>query len=202
MDERDSVENVGAQTLGGGAVGLHELLGVEGLCAELGEFAVGLLHLLADEVGEFGSQHVATAQARAGDLGGVCRANPAPRGADLLARGASGFVRLVQGAVVEHDHVGARGDEETPAALNARLPEHLDLLYEVEGIHHHAITDHARLARVQDSRGDQAQNALLALGDDGVPGVRATLVADNHVRLSGEHVNNLSLTLVAPLRSN
>jgi hypothetical protein len=38
--------------------------------------------------------------------------------------------------------------------------------------------------------------------EDGVPGVIAALASNNDVNLRGKHVDNLTLTFVAPLRSN
>jgi hypothetical protein len=38
--------------------------------------------------------------------------------------------------------------------------------------------------------------------DDSVPGVVSTLAADNNVSLRGEHVDDLTFSFIAPLRSN
>ena len=38
--------------------------------------------------------------------------------------------------------------------------------------------------------------------DDSVPGIVATLAADNDVRLGGEHVDDLAFALVTPLCPN
>ena len=47
--------------------------------------------------------------------------------------------------------------------------------------------------------GHQLEGEALAVDDDGVAGVVAALVADDHVHLLGEEVGELALALVAPL---
>ena len=45
------------------------------------------------------------------------------------------------------------------------------------------------------------EGEALAVDDDGVPGVVAALVADDHVHLLGDEVGELPLPFIAPLRS-
>ena len=47
--------------------------------------------------------------------------------------------------------------------------------------------------------GDEVELELLAVADDGVPGVVAALVADDHVALGRQQIGDLALALVAPL---
>ena len=161
--------------------------------------AVRLLHLLAHGVEEVRREHVAAAEARAGDLGGVGGADPASRRADLLLHRAGGLLRLVERAVVEHHHLGAGGDEEAALRFDARRAHGLDLLDEVERVHHDAVADDADLAFVEDATRNETQDALHTLGDDGVAGVGAALVAHHVVRLVRQDVDDLAFALVAPL---
>jgi len=46
------------------------------------------------------------------------------------------------------------------------------------------------------------QNIFRAAMNDGVPGIVTALAADNDVGLSGKHIYDLALALVAPLHSN
>ena len=167
--------------------------------AEHLQLAVRLGHLLAHDVREVVAQHVAAAETRAAHLRGVGGADPAARRADLLPRRARGLLGLVERAVVEHHHLRAGGDEETPLRLHARGAHGLDLLDEVERVHHHAVADDARLALVQDAARDEAQHALLALRDHGVAGVRAALVAHHDVRLVRQDVDDFSFAFISPL---
>ena len=64
-----------------------------------------------------------------------------------------------------------------------------------------AVADHARLAEDDPAR-DLADLEGLAVGDDGVPGVRATLVTADEVGVLREQVDDLALALVAPLRTD
>ena len=113
---------------------------------------------------------------------------------------ARGLLGLVERAVVEHHHLGAGGDEEAALGLDAGRAELLDLADQVERVHDHAVADDARLRRMEDAARHEPQHALLPFGDHGVARVRPALVADDDVGLVGQHVYDLPLALVAPLR--
>ncbi len=53
---------------------------------------------------------------------------------------------------------------------------------------------------IQDARRDEVKLEDLVAADDGVAGVVAALVADDHRDLLGEEVGRLALALVAPLQ--
>src|SRR5207237_10002362 len=62
-----------------------------------------------------------------------------------------------------------------------------------------AVADDGRHVVVEDAAGDELEREHLAVHDDGVPGVVATLVADDQLALFGEVVGEAALALVAPL---
>ena len=66
----------------------------------------------------------------------------------------------------------------------------------------HAIADQALHVSVQDSRGDQRQNGLLAADHQGMSGVVAALEAHHGLHLVGQQVDDLALALVAPLQTD
>ncbi len=65
-----------------------------------------------------------------------------------------------------------------------------------------AVSDKALHTIAQDARRDQVQNRLLAANDKRVPGVVATLKADNGGCTVRQQVDDLSLALVAPLSTD
>ena len=142
-------------------------------------------------------EQVLHADAQARGLVGVARADPAPRGADLQLAELR-LARVVEEHVVRHDQVRVGADPQSGQvdALRAQLVElggqHLR-------VDHHAVADRAQLARIQDSRRDQVELPRHTVAHDGVPGVVAALEADHHVRLLREEIDDLALTLVAPL---
>ena len=46
------------------------------------------------------------------------------------------------------------------------------------------------------------EDVSLAAVDNGVAGIVSTLAANDHVRFRGEHIDNLALAFVTPLRAN
>ena len=83
-------------------------------------------------------------------------------------------------------------------AMSTRL-ELVELPDQDLGIDDAAGADRARDAG-DDARRDRADLVGLAVDDDRVAGVRAALVAAHEVGLLGEQVDDLALSLVAPLR--
>src|SRR5204862_7009793 len=60
----------------------------------------------------------------------------------------------------------------------------------------------ALLAGVENAGGDQPQRVVLVAETHGVAGVVAPLIAGNDVKRLAQQVDDLSLTFVAPLRTN
>ena len=82
-------------------------------------------------------------------------------------------------------------------ALGVQLGEFAEERIRIE---YDAIAHDALGARVQNAGRNLVQHELPVTNHDSVPGVGAALIADHHVGLLGEHVNELPLALVAPLR--
>jgi len=61
------------------------------------------------------------------------------------------------------------------------------------------IADQADLAGMQEPGGNEVEDELLAVHDDGVAGVVAALEADQQIGLLAEDVDHLSLAFIAPL---
>ena len=80
--------------------------------------------------------------------------------------------------------------------------EPLNLFEQGRRVEHHAAGYHALDLRPEDAAGDQREFERLAAGDDRVARVRSSLVADHHVMMLGQQVEDLALGLVAPLQSN
>ncbi len=64
------------------------------------------------------------------------------------------------------------------------------------------VRDDARDAGRENAAGQQRELVDLVADDDGMPGVRAALVADDEVVLTGQEVDDLALGFVAPLQTD
>ncbi len=131
----------------------------------------------------------------------------AVRGADaalgraelLLALGE--FAAFVETRVVRHYQMRAIADEQVFLDGDAERAQAVDLLDERNRIDDDAVADHADLAGPQDARGDEVQHVLLPAEDDGMAGVVAPLTAHDDVGAAREHVDDLALAFVTPLRA-
>ncbi len=158
-----------------------------------------VLHLVA----EIGAIQVTEAYCvRPADLVAVAGANAATGGADGFAALDRGVHRAVLGHVPGEDHVGAIADHQVAAHLHAALDELIDLFEHCRRVDDHTAGDDRLHAGVENSAGYQREFIGLSAGDDGVPGVGATLIADDDVVLFGEQVYELALGLVAPLQAD
>jgi len=102
--------------------------------------------------------------------------------------------------VVGHDQVRLVADDELRVrGEGILLPQVLDLLDEHLRVDDHAVAQDAQLVVVQDPRGDQVQNGLLALDHDRVPRVVAPLEAHDGVGVFRVQVDDLALAFIAPL---
>jgi hypothetical protein len=128
---------------------------------------------------------------------GVSRSDSAPGRAD--ARTAAAPLRqLVHRLVVREHHVRELGHEQVAFDLHAASRELFDLAEQLRRIDDHAVADDVDLA-VQDPGRDQVEDELLIAHLDRVAGIRATLVADDHVGSRRDQVDDLSFSFVAPL---
>jgi hypothetical protein len=140
--------------------------------------------------------YVRQADAVALALHGVSDADAAPGDADGLLP--LGVALLVQGLVAGQHQVGPVGDEHPAGAVDAAVLEHLELLEQGLG-----VDDHAR-ARMTVLSGtgcptDEVQGVLLSVDDQRVARVGAAGEADDYLRLIRQIIDDLSLSLIAPL---
>src|SRR5262249_29045223 len=115
--------------------------------------------------------------------------------------------RPVLGHLLHHPvrgkhYVSAVADKKVPGHRNPGGFERVDLRKQRGGVNYQPIADHRLLARTENTAWDQLQNILLLPDIYRVPGVVPTLVAHHDVELFREQVDNLSLALIAPLRSH
>ena len=155
----------------------------------------GGLHPVGKLLG--GIQQFAHADAVAGSLVHVGRADPLSGGADGAAA-ASLLLELIQQNVIGHDDVGAVADEQQ-AGVDALLLEAGDLPQEHFGIDDHAVSDDAGDARPANAGRHQVELELSTLVDDSVSGVVPAGVSHHAIGLAGKVIDNFTLTLVAPL---
>ena len=142
-------------------------------------------------------EHVLDADPEPRRLVGVAGADAALRRPDLeLAE-----LRLAGGVeehVVGHDQVRVRGDPQR-ADVDPAAAEPVELLDQHVRVDDDAVADRAGEPRMEDPRRDQVELELLAVADDRVAGVVAALKADHERCPLGEQVDDLALSLVAPL---
>ena len=152
--------------------------GVEGLGAEerVGDGVLLVAGVLDVRAEQRGVEQVDDAQAAAVHLVFVGRADAAAGGADLGAAGGV-FGGELDHAVVGKNHLGAVGDEELAVDGEAGVFELLDLVEEGHGVENDAVADDAFAVRAQNAAGNELQDELLAVDDDGVAGVVAAGIA-------------------------
>ena len=128
--------------------------------------------------------------------------------ADAPARGSYGrpsrlfLLGVVQGLVVGHNNVGPLGDDQVLRAhLDALLGQAVQLLYQNQGVHHHAVADVANLVLVENARRQKVEDVFIALDHQSVSGVVSSLKTDDVLGLRGEQVYDFPFAFVAPLSS-
>ena len=159
---------------------VERLLEVDGFDAEvLGQHEVVIVHRAAQLLGQFVRvAQIGDANAAARNLVFVGRTDAAAGGADGLAAG-SLLAGLIQGDVVRHDQRRGRADLEARTHFDAAGLEFGDFLLQRAGVQHDAVADQAQRVVAQDAGGNQVQDGLLAVDDEGVAGVVAALEADD-----------------------
>ncbi len=174
--------------------------GVEGEpVVDLGQDGVLLLQdhleLLTEDLGV---EEVLDTEPDAGRLVRVGGADaPAGRTQCVLAEVALGDP--VELGVVRHDQVGVATHHHA-AGVDALGRQRVELGEEDAGVHHHAVADDRGDVGIEDAARDELEGEGHAVDHDGVAGVVAALVADDHVHVPGQEVGELALALVAPLR--
>jgi hypothetical protein len=83
--------------------------------------------------------------------------------------------------------------------FNTLLTESGHFFDKSDGVKDNAVTDNAKFSGPENARGNEVQDVLLAIGNDGVTSVVATLTASDDVSVFSQEVNELTFTFVAPL---
>ena len=105
----------------------------------------------------------------------------------------------VEQLVVRQHEMRAVAHVESPFDVDPVRDELVDLGEQLLRVEHDAVSDRAAHALVEDSARDLVEHERQVAQIDRVSGVRAALIADHPVGALGQHVDQLSLPLVAPL---
>ena len=143
-------------------------------------------------------EEVLHADAEAGDLVAVGRADAAAGRADLRVPEES-LGHLVEGDVVRGDEMRIGADDEL-RGIDASLVEGSHLMEQDGRIDHHAVADNRDDLGSEDAGRQEMEGELLVADDDGVAGVVAALVANDIVDAATEEIGCLALAFIAPLR--
>ena len=146
----------------------------------------------------FRVEDAAHAQAGAIDLVAVSRADAAQGGANF-ALALEGFADGVKRLVVREHHVGGVADVQAAGGIDAGFFQAINFLEQADGVDDDAVADDAGGAPAKDAGGDEVQDVFGPADDDRVAGVGAALGAHDDVGLLGQEIDDLALTLVAPL---
>ena len=101
--------------------------------------------------------------------------------------------------VIRHHEMGGGADEQAPVYGDPAPGQFVELLQQRLRIENHPVADDAGFAGVQDAGGNDVKDEDVVPDLDGVPGVCTPLVAHHAVRIDGEIVDDLGLSLVSPL---
>ena len=135
---------------------------------------------------------------RAASRNGLVRGSDAAQRRPDLRIARRGLARGVEQAVIGEDHGRAIGDEQVLADLDARGAHRVDLRQQRVEIEDDPAADDGRAAPDDPGR-QQVEREVPVAELDGVTGVVTAVIAGDHVESVGEQVDDLSLTLVAPL---
>ena len=122
----------------------------------------------------------------------------APRRADCLARRALAVDELV----IRQHEMRPVAHVEAPLDVDAIAHELIDLGEQRLGIEHDAVSDRAAHAGMQNAARNLMEDEGAIAELHGVAGIRTALVAHDPVSALGDHVHELSLPFVAPLRAD
>ena len=199
-------ETHGVGDMGSEAWGVHvkvvvgDLPGVDGEAVEHpGKNPVGVVKSRLELLGEDGPiEQVLDAQAYPHGPIGIGRSDAPPGGTNLVLAQVP-LVQSVEFLVVGQDQVSIPAD---PQAFGRHPPgfKRVHLLNEDPWVDDDSVADDRDHVIVEDAAGDQLQGKGLSVDNQGMPGVVAALVADNHRHLTSHEVGELALALVTPLR--
>src|SRR5206468_10795850 len=118
-----------------------------------------------------------------------------------LALSAPRLRQQIEIAVIRQNQVRLVADDDPIADVDAVPRQLVDLGEQRLRIDHDAVADDARDAAMQNARRNQTQDELRAVDVDGVAGVVAALKPRDEREVRREQVDDLSFSLITPLRS-
>jgi len=86
--------------------------------------------------------------------------------------------------------------------VHARPTEAVHFAYQLAGIKHNSVSDHAQFVSMKDSGGDQVEDVFLPVYYQSVSGVVSALKPDYEIGLLGKQIDNLALSFIAPLSAH
>jgi hypothetical protein len=152
--------------------------------------------VLQEAPGAFQAAQIGHPDATPAVLVFVRRPDPTSGSAQILAPFAGGVEQLV----VRQNQMGAVGDEDPAFGIDAAGVELVQLGKKVLRLQYDAVTDYAGDLGMQDARRDLAEDELGIADDYRVARIGPTLIPHDEIGPFGEHVNQLTLAFVSPLR--
>ena len=154
---------------------------------------------LAGGLGEIFSVHeVGHADAAAASLVLIAGANAAECGADGHFAG-HGLGDFFHQAVRRQQDLRAVADLQPEVDVDAGGSELFGFLKQCQRVNDESVADDGGFAVAENAAGHQPEDELAVPDPDGVAGVVASLVPNDVVEATGQHVDQLALALVTPL---
>ena len=143
-------------------------------------------------------EQVRNAQAAAAHFVFICRTNSARGGSNLYA--SRGILRReFDHAMVGKDDVGPVRDEKMAIHPHPRFAQGAHFLQECNGVEDNAITNDTAASGTEHAARHKLKHKFLAVDNDSVAGIVSAGVAGHHGKVLRQHIDDLSLALIAPL---
>ncbi len=149
-----------------------------------------------------GIEKVIDAQGPARNLVLVRRSDPLAGRSDPRISALRRLASAIERRVIGKDQRTARADLQSRANIDPPGFQFLDLVEQVVDIQHDTVADITADPVAHDSGGDKVQLVDLVANDQGMAGVMPALKPDNSFGMVGQPVDDLPLSLVAPLCSH
>ncbi len=100
--------------------------------------------------------------------------------------------------MIRHNHVRTVANHKILDGY-ALLCQPVYLVQKRAGVYHNAVADNARLSVVQRASGDKVELVCNVVHNDGMTGVIAALIPNDHIRFVCEKIDKPPFSLVSPL---
>src|ERR1700752_380757 len=104
--------------------------------------------------------------------------------------------------MVGQDDLRAVRNEQTAVDPHAGFTQRSHFFQERQWVQHHPVSDDASAARAQHAARNKLENEFLSIDNHGVASVVPTGVARYQRETLGENVDDLALSLIAPVRTD